>query len=71
MSPTIENKSMHSFLLMSLRSHMKHSFDVFDHALKIFKRDERLSVPCFQTLYQDQTLEPVFYISHEKLSSDL
>ena len=30
----MENKSMHSFLLMSLRSHMKHSFHVFDHALK-------------------------------------
>ena len=69
MSLTIENKSMHFFLLMSLRSHMKHSFHVFDHALKTFESDKRLCFPCFHTLYQDQTLELVFYISHEKLSS--
>ena len=48
---------------------MKHSFHVFDHALKTFERDKRLGFPCFQTLYQDRTLELVFYISREKSSS--
>ena len=53
----------------NLRSHMKHSFHVFDHTLKTIERDKGLSFPCFHTLYQDQTLELVFYLSHEKLSS--
>ena len=46
---------------------MKHSSHVFDHALKTFEKDKPLSFPCFHRLYQDQTLELVFYISHEKL----
>ena len=29
--------------------YMKHSFNVFDHALKTFERDKRLSFRCFFT----------------------
>ena len=42
MSPTIENKTLLSCLPVSLRSHMIHSFHVFDHAVKAFERDKRL-----------------------------
>ena len=42
---------------------------MFDDALKTFEKDKRLSLLCFDILHQNQTLELVFYISHEKLSS--
>ena len=63
-------KQKHAFLFENeFEKSMKHSFHVFDHAPKIFEREKHLSFLCFHTLYQDQTLEPVFYISQEKLSS--
>ena len=63
-------KQKHALLFANeFEKSMKHSFHMFYHALKTFERDKRLSFPCFHTLYQDQTLKFVFYISHEKLSS--
>ena len=59
-------KQKHALLFANaFEKSMKHPFYVFDHALKTFEKDQRLSFSCFHTLYQDQTLELVFYISHE------
>ena len=71
MSPTIDNKSLHSCLSMSLRSHIKHSFHVFDHALKQseeIKSHLRLDIHHFLMFsYHDQTLELVFHILRETM----